>query len=392
MHWATCHCRNKHCERCGKMGSTSALQPHGSDRGEVRFRCTACRHVVSARTGTAYAGIRTDLTQYALGAKLLAEGLGVRATARILEVDKDTVNHWLVCLGTHCGAVMAYHFRHLHLTECQLDELWTFVMKKEAQLTPLERMLGLHGDTWVWIAFAPISKLVPAWVAGKRTRQESKMLIQRLQSSTDGHIPFFTSDELPHYADALLEVYGQTVVPPRTGKPGRPRNSYKVPPDDLLYVVVCKRRERGRVVEVTTHVVYGTPERIIQALADSPVLSVISTFGVERNNLTIRQHARRLGRKVNAFSKDHAYLEDQLALSFAYYHFVVPHLGLRHRLAPPLPTKGSGSPKRWLQRTPAMAAGLTDHIWTMDELLSFRVPPRFVWSSMPNRQHYGVPH
>ena len=157
MHWATCHCRNKHCERCGKMGSTSALQPHGSDRGEVRFRCVACGHVVSARTGTAYAGIRTDLTQYALGAKLLAEGLGVRATARILEVDKDTVNHWLVCLGTHCGAVMAYHFRHLHLTECQLDELWTFVMKKEAQLTPLERMLDLHGDTWVWIAFAPIS-------------------------------------------------------------------------------------------------------------------------------------------------------------------------------------------------------------------------------------------
>ena len=107
MHWATCHCRNKHCERCGKMGSTSALQPHGSDRGEVRFRCAACGHVVAARTGTAYAGIRTDLTQYALGAKLLAEGLGVRATARILEVDKDTVNHWLVCLGTHCGAVMA---------------------------------------------------------------------------------------------------------------------------------------------------------------------------------------------------------------------------------------------------------------------------------------------
>jgi hypothetical protein len=145
-------------------------------------------------------------------------------------------------------------------------------------------------------------------------------------------------------------------------------------------------------VEVTTHVVDGTPERITPARADSPVLSVLSTFGVERNNLTIRQHARRLGRKVNAFSQDHAYLEDQLAWSFAYDHFVVPHLGLRHRLAPPLPTKGSGSPKRWLQRTPAMAAGLTDHIWTMDELLSFRVPPRFVWSSMPNRQHYGVPH
>ena len=149
MNLVTCHCRNTRCARCGKVGNTSALQPHGSDRGEVRFRCAACGQVVSARTGTAYAGIRTDVTQYALGAKLLAEGLGVRATARILEVDKDTANQWLGCLGTHCAELMAYHFRHLHLTECQLDELWTFVKKKEHQLTPLERMLDMHGDTWV---------------------------------------------------------------------------------------------------------------------------------------------------------------------------------------------------------------------------------------------------
>jgi IS1 family transposase/transposase-like protein len=302
MDLVTCHCRNTRCAQCGKMGNASALQPHGSDRGEVRLRCTACGDVVSARTGTAYAGIRTDLTQYALGAKLLAEGLGVRAAARILEVDKDTVNQWLRRLGPHGAEIMAYHFRHLHLTECQLDELWTFVKKKEGHLTPLEHMLDIYGDTWVWIAFAPITKVVPAWVAGKRTRQESVRLIQRLQSSTDGSIPFFTSDELPHYAAALLEVYGQTVVPPRTGRPGRPRSAYKVPPDDLLYAVVNKRRKHGRVVEVTTHVVYGTPARLAQVLAASPVSRVISTFGVERNNLTIRQHARRMGRKVTDFS------------------------------------------------------------------------------------------
>ena len=107
----------------------------------------ACGDVVSTRTGTAYAGIRTDLAQYALGAKLLAEGLGVRATARILAVDKDTVNQWLRRLGPHGAAIMAYHFRHLHLTECQLDELWTFVKKKEGHLTPLEHMLDIYGDT-----------------------------------------------------------------------------------------------------------------------------------------------------------------------------------------------------------------------------------------------------
>jgi IS1 family transposase/transposase-like protein len=392
MDLVTCHCRNTRCAQCGQMGNASALQPHGSDRGEVRLRCTACGDVVSTRTGTAYAGIRTDLTQYALGAKLLAEGLGVRATARILEVDKDTVNQWLRRLGPHGAAIMAYHFRHLHLTECQLDELWTFVKKKEGHLTPLEHILDIYGNTWVWIAFAPLTKVVPAWVAGKRTRQESIRLIQRLQSSTDGCIPFFTSDELPHYAAALLEVYGQTVVPPRTGKPGRPRSAYKVPPDDLLDAVVKKRRQHGRVVGVTTHIVYGTPARLAHVLADAPVSRMISTFGVERNHLTIRQHAQRMGRKVNAFSKDHMYLEHHLALSFAYSHFVLPHRGLRQRLVHPLPTKGSGSLKRWVQRTPAMAAGVTDHIWTMDELLSCRVPPRCVWPSTPNHQHCSVPH
>ena len=152
--------------------------------------------------------------------------------------------------------------------------------------------------------------------------------------------------DLDTYAAALLEVYGQTVVPPRTGRPGRPRGAYKVPPEDLLYAVVHKRRQHGRVVEVTTHVVYGTPARLAQVLAASPGSRVISTFGVERNHLTIRQHARRMGRKVHAFSKDHTYLEHHLA--FAYYHFVVPHRGLRQRWAQPLPTKGSGSLTRWM--------------------------------------------
>jgi len=222
--------------------------------------------VVDVRQGTAYAGIRTNLQTYELGAKLMAEGMSIRATARILEVDKDTVGEWVARLGEPCAQVMAYHFRQLHLTEYQLDELWTFVRKKEAQLTPLEQMMNLYGDTWIWVAFAPVNQLVPAWVAGKRTLQESKQLVKCLKNRLDGHIPFFTadfvrSDDMPHYADALLEVYGHTVEPPRTGKRGRPRHAYKVPPDDLLYAVVCKHREGTRVAEVTMQIVYGSPER-----------------------------------------------------------------------------------------------------------------------------------
>ncbi len=380
MDLRTCHCRNKRCKKCGQTGDASRLRRWGSDGGESRFRCDACGKIVAVREGTAYVGIRTNMATYGLGAKLLAEGMSIRATARILEMDKDTVCDWVRQLGEHCAEVAAYHFRNLHLTECQLDELWTFVRKKEDQLSPLEQMLTLYGDAWVWVAFAPMSKLVPAWLAGKRTLADGRRFIKCLKNRLDGHIPFFTSDDLPHYERVLLEVYGHTVQPLRTGKPGRPREAYKVPPDDLLYAVVCKRREKSRVVEVTTQVVYGSPERIAEVLHLSTTSNAISTYGVERNNLTIRQHSRRMGRKVNAFSKEHAYLEHQLDLSFAYYHFVIPHLGLRQCLPRPLPTKGAGSPKVWQARTPAMAAGLTDHIWSMDELLSFRVPPDHLWA------------
>jgi len=306
--------------------------------------------------------------------------MSIRATGRLLSVDKDTVNHWLPVLGQHCQGVMHYFFRHLHLRECQLDELWTFVAKKEAHLTPLEKLATIYGDAWVWIAFSPVYKLVPAWVVGKRTLGDARRLVLRLQAATDGHVPFFTSDALPHYADALLEVYGVCDTPPRQGTRGRMPKPRRYPPPDLCYAVVVKERAHGRVIHVTTRIVYGTPEQVEAALRASPVSHTINTYGVERNNLTVRQHARRMGRKVNAFSKDKNYLEYQLTLAFAYYHFVVPHRSLRQRLPHPMPTKGyNGSPKKWKPVTPAMAAGLTDHVWTMDELLSFRVPPHSLW-------------
>jgi hypothetical protein len=148
----------------------------------------------------------------------------------LLTLDKDTVCGWLPRLGEHCNRVMSYFFRNLHLSECQLDELWTFIYKKEDRLTPLEQLLGVYGDTWVWIAFSPVFKLVPAWVIGKRTLRDARRLIFRLKSATDGHIPFFTSDDLPHYADALLDAYGLTVRPRRRGKRGRRPLPRKRPP------------------------------------------------------------------------------------------------------------------------------------------------------------------
>ena len=362
------------------MGSSAQLKLHDWQHGQPRFRCQSCGTIVSASIGTAYAGIRTDLEIYRRGAKALAEGTSIRSTGRQVEVDKDTVSHWLPILGRHCQALMDYFFRNLHLGECQLDELWTFIYKKEKHLTAFEKIAEVYGDAWIWVAFTPICKLVPVWVVGKRTLFYARRLISRLKSASDGQIPFFTSDELPHYADALLEVYGEQVQPPRNGTRGRFPKPCLQAPQNLCYAVVVKKRESGRVVEVSKRIVYGTTQQVEAALQTSPVSHVINTYGVERNNLTIRQHSRRVGRKVNAFSKNPDYLVHQLALAFAYYHFVIPHRGLRQRLPRALPTKGrKGSYKKWRPVTPAMAAGLTDHVWTMDELLSFRVPPKSLW-------------
>jgi IS1 family transposase/transposase-like protein len=201
----TCYCRNPQCALYGRMAPYGRLQFRGWHRNAARFRCQVCTVLVSARTGTAYAGIRTNATTYVRGATAFAEGMSIRAAGRLLSVDKDTVNHWLPVLGEHCQHVMRYFFRHLHALECQLDELWTFIAKKEARLTPLEKLAAIAGDAWVWIAFSPVDKLVLAWIVGKRTLCSARQLISQLQSATDGHIPFFTNDALPHYAEALSD-------------------------------------------------------------------------------------------------------------------------------------------------------------------------------------------
>jgi transposase-like protein/IS1 family transposase len=247
MDYMTCYCRMPRCPLFGQVAPHAQFTWHDWHRQAPRWRCRACRALVSARAGTAYVGIRTESTPSLRGAVALAEGMSIRATGRLLSVDKDTVSHWLPVLGRHCQGVMHYFFRNLHLRECQLDELWTFVAKKEAHLTLLEKLATIYGDAWVSIAFSPVYKLVPAWVVGKRTLRDARRLVVQLQATTDGHIPFFTSDALPHYADALLEVYGVCDTPPRQGTRGRVPTPRRYPPPDLCYAVVVKERAHGRV-------------------------------------------------------------------------------------------------------------------------------------------------
>ena len=140
MDWPTCYCMNPECAWYGKTGSAGQLKLYDWQRASPRFRCMQCRRVFAASTGPADAGVRSDLSTERRGAQTLADGVSLRATGRLIETDTDPVQPWRPILRQHCGNLMNYFFRHVHLSACQWDELWTFIYQKEAPLTAVEQL------------------------------------------------------------------------------------------------------------------------------------------------------------------------------------------------------------------------------------------------------------
>ena len=162
---------------------------------------------------------------------------------------------------------------------------------------------------------------------------------------------------------------------PRRYKRGRPPKPRWLPLPALQYAQVVKKRIRGRVVEVSHKIAYGSLAAVQGVISRTGVGKIINIAFIERLNLTIRHHVASLGRKVMSLAKTQMGLEAQLSLCQTYHNFCLPHSSLRLPLPEPQPTRGNGSPRKWQQRSPAMAAGVTDHIWRMEEVLLFRPPP-----------------
>ena len=186
---------------------------------------------------------------------------------------------------------------------------------------------------------------------------------------TDGTIPLFTSDKLSHYPKALLETYGiEKPAKRQPGTRGRPPRPKRLLPKELQYAQVVKKRRKGRVVKIETRVIFGSKKKVNQILIGSPVSKKVNISFTERNNLSLRHQSKRLSRKTLCFSKQKRMLELALYLALAYYHFAKEHQGLRQRIY-------KQKPKKWRYRTPAMAAKITDHIWSTHELMAYRVVP-----------------
>ena len=341
-----------------------------------QLHCTVCGGSVLETHGTPLPGKRVpvDLLVWALGA--LAEGLGIRAVARVFEVDPNTVLQWLVEAADPLQAFSQSFLHDVHVTQVQLDELSALLRAvKEGKVSAAAAIARLERSPhWVWAAMDPVSKLLLTIEVGERTRAMAQRVVHQVaQVLAPGCVPLFLTDGFKEYATAFLSHFGHWVQPPRrqaTGPAPKPR---WMPLPQLLYAQVIKTVRRRRLVRVRHRVVFGTLEAAQQVL--SACGWQINTAFIERVNLSIRQHVAAVGRRVTTLCKGEVGMRQQLVLYHVYYNFCLPHASLRMPLAVPLPTNGTGSATQWQPRTPAMAAGLTDHVWTLREVLLFRVPP-----------------
>jgi IS1 family transposase len=365
------------CAYRGWLGMNN-LRANGHPNGGPwrQLHCTACEGYFPEHHGTIFYGKQAAVELIVHVLACLAEGLGIRATARVFEVDANTVLHWLIEAAEHLRAFSAYFLCDLHVKQLQLDELYAVLSAvKDGEITEAKAIKRLsRSPQWVWVAMDPESKLLLTIEVGDRTLAMAQRVVHQVaQVLAPDCAPLFLTDGFREYMTALLTHYGQWVQPPRrqaTGPTPKPR---WMPLPQLLYAQVVKTVRRRRLVDVKHRVVFGSLEAVNHLLA--PLGWHINTAFVERINLSIRQHVAAVGRRVSTLCKGEDGLQQQLALYHIYYNFCLPHASLRLSLPQPEPTHGSGSAKRWQPQTPAMAAGLTDHVWTLREVLLFRVPP-----------------
>ena len=245
--------------------------------------------------------------------------------------------------------------------EIQFDEKWSFVEKKEKNCAEGEKE---HGEHWDYVALDAESRLILSVVIGKRTPENCKKIVEDVYERTDRRKDILiTSDCFSSYKTAIEEVYGDKIIPVRKSGPGRPpKNPITVMPEELCYGTVCKEYEKGHVSSIRREVVFGTEDVLSERLEDSKVSTTINTSFIERNNGTDRKQNSRKARDTYGFSKDLFCHVSISLLVFCLYNFCW--------CVRTLSFKENG---KTIKRTPAMAAKLTTHIWSIEGWITYPV-------------------
>jgi transposase-like protein/IS1 family transposase len=365
-------CPNPDCSayRLLNRGNVSAISTYLTQSGKRRiFRCKDCERTFSETRETVFFDLRTAEDKVIMALKMLLVKVALSDIGFVLGVTEATVLAWLRRAAHKAQEINTHLLRALPVTEVQLDEMWSFILRKHAQQADTDGEspeLSEDGRQWVWISFAPEFRLILAAFVGPRTFASALQLVQMTAAVVLG-VPCFFSDGFSCYLSALIEVYHTLKTFQRTGKPGRPKQPIKEPHPELVYGQVIKRKRQGRLQGLVYHVCCGS--RRLEKLGLS-----ISTSLIERLNLTLRHALAPLVRKSWSFCKDRTQMRRRVVFFQAFYNFARPHMSLRLPLPEQAHVSGLIQPK-WYHRTPGMAAGLTDHVWTFRELLTVKFEP-----------------
>lgn len=311
----TCHICSKDCKRFGRHRN-----------GLQRFRCTQCRKTFTEQHIRQLDNMRLSLDKAIPALKLLLEGMSIRSVERVTNVHRDTILRLLVLSGKRCQNLMDEKITGIDVKDVQVDEIWGYVFKKEGHKWAHEKDIAEIGDAYCFVAVERETKLVLTHHLGKRDALSTDRFIHKLALATSGNRYQLTSDGFKAYIKAvqmflagrvhfaqLVKVYGAS----REGE---------------------QRYSPAEVVDAVPVKIFGKPDS-----------DRICTSHIERANLSIRMGMRRMTRLTNGFSKKWENLEAAYSLWFAYYNFCRVHQTLRI--------------------TPAMESGITDHVWSLPELL-----------------------
>lgn len=257
----------------------------------------------------------------------LVEGNSIRSIERMTNVNRNTIMSLILSVGRLCEDILDREMVNINSRFVQCDEIWTYVAKKQKQLTELEKSSIELGDQYVFVAMDAETKLVPLFSVGKRTSQMAHTFMRDLQYRVVTRFQLST-DSFPGYFDAVDSVFGEDVDYGQVHK--EYKEEYRAE----------KRYSPAQIVSV-----------IIRPMIGQPVRKRISTSYIERQNLTMRMQMRRFTRLTNAYSKKLANLKAAVAIHFVWYNMMRVHSSLRV--------------------TPAMEAGITNHIWDWSEVLAY---------------------
>lgn len=313
------------CIRCQHPQSSK----FGKNRvGTQRFRCASCGSVFAQPREREFAHHKLPLAEIERVVALLMEGMSIRAVSRITGIHKETIGNLILTTGDHCRGVFNANVKGITPKFVQLDELWAYVGKHQ-RFVKHDDSEDL-GDQYIWLALDSETKMILSYYIGKRTSASAHEFVRDLGTRITGRFQI-TTDGLDAYPDAIDETFGT----------------------DVAYGQIIKIYQRPRTDGPDWYRATSVTRTIPTPVSGDPDVSKISTSHVERVNLTMRMHNRRLTRLTNAYSKSLIHLAGAMALFIAYYNFCKPHTSIRV--------------------TPAMESGLTDRVWTLRDLLTAKI-------------------